>query len=118
MAFSTAHARADGGEQIFDGRACIKRGLLGKCLSEDSRLGGDGDEQNAGIPQARLLPREESSSPLIERLREQTEANRAKNERQRELESFANSQSGLFGPFSRFEPVEKPDGAFVLVPVR
>lgn len=109
-----------GGDEVFDGGKCAKRGVLGKCLSyDDDDI--EGNENIGGAPtsQARLLPREEvSPSPLIDRLREQTETNRLKNERQVQLDSFANSQPGLFGPLSRYEPVEKTDGEFVLVPAR
>ena len=31
--------------------------------------------------------------------------------------SFQNSQSGEFGPFSRYVPVEKPDGTFLVLTV-
>ena len=57
----------------------------------------------------------DEDSPLVARLRKQTEENAAKNKRQVDLEMFANSQSGEFGPFSRFVPVEKASGEFVLV---
>ena len=36
-------------------------------------------------------------------------------QRQVELQMFQNSQSGEFGPFSRFVPVAKNDGKYVLV---
>ena len=42
-------------------------------------------------------------------------ANAEKNARQVELQMFQNSQSGEFGPFSRFVPVAKNDGKYVLV---
>lgn len=108
------------GDEIFDGGKCAKRGVLGKCLSyDDDDMERSENEMESPTARARLLPREEvSSSPLMDRLREQTETNRLKNERQVQLDSFANSQPGLFGPLSRYEPVEKVDGQFVLVPAR
>lgn len=60
----------------------------------------------------------DEDSPLVARLRKQTEENAAKNKRQVELEMFANSQSGEFGPFSRYVPVQKSDGIFVLLSIR
>ena len=57
----------------------------------------------------------DEESPLVLRLRKQTEDNAAKNKRQVDLEMFANSQSGEFGPFSRYVPVEKQSGEFILV---
>ena len=58
---------------------------------------------------------QELESPLVAELRRRTAANAEKNARQVELQMFQNSQSGEFGPFSRFVPVAKNDGKYVLV---
>ena len=57
----------------------------------------------------------ELDSPLVAKLRQQTKDNAEANARRVELEMFQNAQSGQFGPFSRFVPVMKADGSFVLV---
>ena len=70
------------------------------------------EKAKAGIAQMEA----ELESPLVARLRKQTQDNAEKNARQVDINSFQNSQSGEFGPFSRWVPVSLQDGrTYVLV---
>ena len=108
-------------DEVFAPNArCSKRGVLGKCLDDaevpDPQFRPEAMPEKGG---GRLLAADAETSPLVERLLRQTEENKLKNQRDVEIKSFANSQSGIVGPFSRFDVIQKSNGeSFVLVPAR
>ncbi|CAM9254602.1 unnamed protein product [Chrysoparadoxa australica] len=58
-------------------------------------------------------------SDLVKQLKARSEANKARNEQIVAEKSFMNSQSGEFGPFSRYVPIKHPStGQYELVLVR
>jgi len=111
--------------ELFYQGGCGRRGPLGACLGgaelpadttkADEKAAAQAGAENAARAKEGMI---DEASPLVAKLRKQTEENSAKNKRQVELEMFANSQSGEFGPFSRYVPVERSDGEFVLVRVK
>ena len=101
--------------QSFDSKSCVKRGVLGRCdvygetENIDERQPIISDKQREMLE---TLTKEQDSNAYIASLRKKTEENRERNEREVAMKSFANSQAGEFGPFSRYLPVEKLDGTF------
>jgi hypothetical protein len=124
LAFPRAASAAlsDYKTELFSESGCGRRGILGACTggaaptvdktAAEEQAGALAGARRAAEAKAGMIDEE---SPLVLRLRKQTEDNAAKNKRQVDLEMFANSQSGEFGPFSRYVPVEKQSGEFVLV---
>mmetsp|Transcript_15380 Transcript_15380/g.46540 ORF Transcript_15380/g.46540 Transcript_15380/m.46540 type:complete len:205 (+) Transcript_15380:29-643(+) len=105
------------GDEVFSQTTtCAKRGVLGKCLGDAEAPAPAEVKPSVG---GKALPREEVlDSPLVERLRKQTADNARKNEIDVQIKSFANSQSAVVGPFSRYDFVAKSDGTFVLMTYR
>jgi hypothetical protein len=89
--------------QTFGKTRCVKRGLLGRC----DEYGDDVNEKELPIISEKqrelfdALKQEQDSNAYIAKLRQQTEKNRERNEREVAMKSFENSQAGEFGPFSR-----------------
>lgn len=117
-------ALSDYKTEVFSDAGCGRRGILGACsgsaapqrdntAAEEAALAKAGAERAKEV-KATMIDEE---SPLVMRLRKQTAENAEKNREQVELEMFANSQSGEFGPFSRYVPVKMSNGEFVLVRV-
>ena len=107
--------------ELFVESGCGRRGPRGACLDartaapRDTTAADEAQAARAGAEKAaaqKARMEQELESPLVAELRRRTEANAEKNARQVELQMFQNSQSGEFGPFSRFVPVAKNDGAF------
>ena len=126
LAFPCAASAAlsDYKTELFVESGCGRRGPLGACL--DARTAAPRDTTAADEAQAARVGAEKAAaqkarmeqeleSPLVAELRRRTAANAEKNAREVELQMFQNSQSGEFGPFSRFVPVAKNDGKYVLV---
>ena len=117
-------ALSDYKTELFVESGCGRRGPLGACLDartaapRDTTAADEAQAARAGAEKAaaqKARMEQELESPLVAELRRRTEANAEKNARQVELQMFQNSQSGEFGPFSRFVPVAKTDGKYVLV---
>ena len=104
-------ALSDYKTELFVESGCGRRGPLGACLDartaapRDTTAADEAQAARAGAEKAaaqKARMEQELESPLVAELRRRTEANAEKNARQVELQMFQNSQSGEFGPFSRF----------------
>jgi hypothetical protein len=102
-------------------KICVKRGPLGACTKTEERTSqNDNDKSNAYfkdtasvLKQRRAvdtMAEESQGNALIERLRQQSEDNREKNDLLVRQKTLLNDQSASFGPFDRQVVILNTDG--------
>ena len=100
---------------------CVKRGPLGACTKTEERTAeNDNDKSNAYFKDpattmkqradAALLAEESAGNSLIQKLRQQSDDNREKNDLAVLQKTLVNDQSASFGPFDRQVVILNTDG--------
>ncbi|CAB1117238.1 unnamed protein product [Ectocarpus sp. CCAP 1310/34] len=99
-------------EKFKKDEVCLQRGLNGACV----KFGVDDTMEEVASISTKAPAQEEPESELMATLKRRTIENKAKNDEEIATKTFANGQSGEFGPFSRYVPVKHKDtGKFELV---
>jgi hypothetical protein len=100
---------------------CVKRGPLGACIKTEERTpANDNDKSNAYFndpattvkqrKDAALMAEESKGNALIQKLRQQSDDNREKNDLAVLQKTLINDQSASFGPFDRQVVILNTDG--------
>ncbi|CAM9332525.1 unnamed protein product [Pylaiella littoralis] len=99
-------------EKFTKDEVCLQRGLNGAC----SKFGVSDAAEEAVVNVSKAPVQEEPESELMATLKRRTIENKARNDEEIVTKTFVNSQSGEFGPFSRYVPVKHKDtGKYELV---